>query len=362
VSDTPKPPSREFPWGRLIAWIAILGAIGFAVYALSAVLLPFLVGLAVAYLLDPLVDRAEKAGVPRSFGAAFVTILFFVALGAAIALLAPVLQAQIFGLAERLAAVVRHGIEWARPYLEEILAQIGHVDPQQLSGAGDAARQVFGWLARALAGLLSGGLAIVNLLSLLFITPVVAFYLIRDWNQVVSKIDSWLPRDHADDLREIAKEIDARMAGFLRGQALVCLFLAVFYGAGLTLAGLNYGLLVGMMTGLLSFVPYVGMFAGMATGMAIAIYQFPEWLNVGLVLAVFLAGQAIEGSVVTPKLVGDRVGLHPVWMILAILAGASLFGFTGVLLAVPAAAAIGVLLRYALKRYLGSSLYRGGGG
>ena len=351
--------AREFPVGRLIAWLLILGAIGLAIYALSSVLLPFLVGLAVAYLLDPLVDRAEKAGVKRAYGAAIVTILFFVALGVAVALLAPVLQSQVFGLAERLAAVVRHGIEWARPYLEQILEQIGHVDPQQLSGAGDTARQVFGWLARAAAGVLSSGLAIVNLLSLLFITPVVAFYLIRDWNKVVARIDSWLPRDHAEDLREIVKEVDARMAGFLRGQALVCLFLAVFYALGLTLVGLNYGFLVGLLTGFMSFIPYVGMFVGMATGMAIAFYQFPDWLGVGLVLAVFLAGQAIEGNVVTPKLVGDRVGLHPVWMILAVLAGASLFGFTGVILAVPAAAAIGVLLRYALKRYLGSSLYLG---
>jgi predicted PurR-regulated permease PerM len=358
VSDA-RPP--EFPWGRLVAWILILGGIGFAIFSLSAVLLPFLVGLAVAYLLDPAVDRAEKAGVPRAYGAAIVTILFFVALGVAIAFLAPVLQSQVFGLAERLAAVVRHTIEWARPYLEQVLEQIGHVDPQQLTGAGDAARQVFAWLARAAAGVLSSGLAIVNLLSLLFITPVVAFYLIRDWNKVVAKIDSWLPRDHAQDLREIAKEIDARMAGFLRGQALVCLFLAVFYAVGLSLVGLNYGFLVGMLTGLMSFIPYVGMFVGMATGMAIAFYQFPEWLNVGLVLAVFVAGQAIEGNVVTPKLVGDRVGLHPVWMILAVLAGASLFGFTGVILAVPAAAAIGVLLRYALKRYLDSSLYTGSG-
>jgi predicted PurR-regulated permease PerM len=357
VTDDPTP--RAFPWGRLVAWILILGAIGMTIYGLSSVLLPFLVGIAVAYLLDPIVDRAEKAGLPRAFGAALATILFFVAVGVTITLLAPVLQAQLFGLAERLAAVVRHTVAWAQPYIESALEQIGHVDTQQLSGAGDAARQVFAWIARALAGVLSGGLAIVNLLSLLFITPVVAFYLIRDWNKVVAKIDTWLPRDHADDLRGIAKEIDARMAGFLRGQALVCLFLAVFYAVALTLTGLNYGLLVGMLTGLLSFVPYAGIAAGMATGMAIAIYQFPEWWQVGLVLAVFVGGQLLEGSIVTPKLVGDRVGLHPVWMILAILAGASLFGFAGVILAVPAAAAIGVLLRFALKRYLASSLYLG---
>jgi predicted PurR-regulated permease PerM len=353
------PIPRAFPWGRLIAWILILGAIGMTIYALSSVLLPFLVGMAVAYLLDPIVDRAERSGMPRAIGAATATILFFVAFGVAIVLLAPVLQVQLFGLAERLAAVVRHAIEWAQPYIEEVLEQVGHVDSQQLSGAGDAARQVFGWIARALAGVLSGGLAIVNLVSLLFITPVVAFYLIRDWNKVVAKIDTWLPREHADDLRGIAKEIDARMAGFLRGQALVCLFLAVFYAVGLTLTGLKYGLLVGLLTGLMSFIPYIGIAVGMATGMAIAIYQFPDWLNVGLVLAVFVGGQLLEASVVTPKLVGDRVGLHPVWMILAILAGASLFGFAGVILAVPAAAAIGVLLRFALKRYLASSLYTG---
>lgn len=354
-------PSPFFPWGRFVAWLAILGALGFAVYALSAVLLPFLVGAGVAYLLDPVVNRAERAGVPRTYGAALATAIFFVAFGVTVALLAPVLQTQMFGLAERLAAVIRHGIEWARPYLEELFAQIGHVDPQQLRGAGDTARQVLSFVASAAIGVLTSGIAIVNLLSLLLITPVVSFYLIRDWNKVVARIDSWLPRDYAADLRGMAHEIDERMAGFLRGQALVCLCLGIFYAVGLTLTGLSYGLLVGLMTGILGFIPFVGVTLGTVTGLAIAFFQFPDWIGVAMVAAVFAAGQVLEGSILTPKLVGDRVGLHPVWMILAILAGASLFGFTGVLLAVPIAAAIGVLLRYGLKRYLGSSLYLGRG-
>lgn len=354
-------PSPQFPWGRLVAWLAILGTLGFAVYALSAVLLPFLVGAGVAYLLDPVVDRAEKAGVPRTYGAAIATAIFFVAVGVTLALLAPVLQTQIFGLAERLAVVIRHGIEWARPYLEEFFTQIGHVDPQQLRGAGDTARQVLSVVASAAVGVLTSGIAIINLISLLLITPVVSFYLIRDWNKVVARIDTWLPREHADDLRGVAREIDERLAGFLRGQALVCVCLGIFYGVGLTLAGLNYGLLVGLLTGLLGFIPFVGVTVGTVTGLAIAFFQFGDWVGIAIVAGVYIAGQLLEGSVLTPNLVGDRVGLHPVWMILAILAGASLFGFTGVLLAVPIAAAIGVLLRYGLKRYLGSSLYLGRG-
>ncbi len=206
-------PSPVFPWGRFVAWLLILGALGLAVYALSAVLLPFLVGAGVAYLLDPVVDRAEKAGVPRTYGAAIATAIFFIAVGVTLTLLAPVLQTQIFGLAERLAVVIRHGIEWARPYLEEIFAQIGHADPQQLRGAGDTARQVLSFLASAAVGVLTSGIAIVNLISLLLITPVVSFYLIRDWNKVVARIDTWLPRDHASDLKGVASAIEERLAG-----------------------------------------------------------------------------------------------------------------------------------------------------
>jgi predicted PurR-regulated permease PerM len=353
-------PGSNIPgWGRPLVWAAIVAAVFFAVYVLSSVLLPFVVALIVAYLIDPLVDALERVGIPRVGGAAIVTIAFFAIVVVTLVLLVPILQSQIVGLAERLAVVVKTGYEMARPYLDELFEKVGNVDVQQLGGASDAVRASASWLFRALGGVISGGLAVVNLLSLFFITPVVVFYLVRDWTKVRASVDSWLPRHHADTIRGLLSDIDARMAGFLRGQALVCLFLAMFYATGLTLAGLSYGLLVGLMTGVLSFIPYVGMFVGMATGLAIAFFQFPSMVDVGIVLAVFLLGQFIEGNFVSPKLVGDRVGLHPVWMLLAIFAGGALFGFTGVLLAIPTAAAVGVLARFGLQRYLSSSLYSG---
>jgi predicted PurR-regulated permease PerM len=352
-------PKQTPGWGRALIWTG-LGLSLFAIlYTLSGVLLPFVVAFIVAYLIDPVVDRLERWRIPRAGGAAIVTISFFALLTFAVVLLTPVLNAQLAGLAERLALIARQGYELAKPYLEDVFDRASAVEMQQLSGAGDAVRTATAWLLRAAGSVISGGLAVVNVLSLVFITPVVVFYLVRDWRKVQDKIDSWLPRQYAQTIRGLLQEIDTRMAGFLRGQALVCLFLAIFYAVGLTLAGLNYGLLVGLMTGILSFIPYVGMFVGMATGLAIAFFQFPSWIDFGLVVAVFLLGQFLEGNFVSPKLVGDRVGLHPLWMLFAIFAGGGLFGFTGVLLAIPVAAAVGVLARFALQRYLASSLYRG---
>jgi predicted PurR-regulated permease PerM len=356
--NTPEP-KRAFAWNQPLAWAAIVVFFGITIYALSGVLLPFVAAAAIAYLIDPIVDRLQRLGIPRVGGAAIVTITFFVGGATVIVLLAPVLQHQLVGLGDRLAVVSRQLFEIVKPHLDELFAHVGTTDVQQLSGAGDAVRTALGWAARALGGLLSGGLAVVNVLALIFITPVVVFYLVRDWTAVEAKIDSWLPRRHAGTIRGLLHEIDARLAGFLRGQALVCLFLIVFYASGLTLANLNYGLLVGLMTGVLSFIPYVGVFVGMATGIAIAVFQFPSWVDVSVVLGVFLLGQFIEGNFITPKLVGDRVGLHPVWMMLAIFAGGALFGFVGVLIAIPVAAALGVLSRFAIKRYMESALYLG---
>src|SRR5690606_34210818 len=199
-----------------------------------------------------------------------------------------------------------------------------------------------------------------NLLALLFITPIVAFFLLRDWDDIVGRLDKWLPRPWAGVIREQAALIDETLAGFVRGQALVCLFLGTFYAVVLTVVGLDFGITIGLITGILSFIPYVGTTFGFVTSIAVAFAQFSEWLPILLVAGLFIAGQAIEGNFLTPKLVGDRVGLHPVWVIFALLAAGSLFGFVGVLLAIPVAAVIGVLARFVLGRYLTSRYYRGG--
>ena len=198
------------------------------------------------------------------------------------------------------------------------------------------------------------------MLSLLVITPLVAFYLLRDWDLITEKIDVWLPRRAQPKIREQAGAIDDTLAAFVRGQSSVCLILALFYGIGLTLVGLKSGLLVGFGAGFISFVPYVGAAVGLTVGLVIALFQFSEWLPIVIVAAIFLVGQTLESYVFTPKLVGNRVGLHPVWVIFALLAGGTLFGFTGVLLAVPMAAITGVLTRFAISRYLVSPLYDDG--
>ena len=209
--------------------------------------------------------------------------------------------------------------------------------------------------------LLSGGLAIVNVLALVFITPIVTFFLLRDWDEMVARIDKWLPRQWAPVIREQATLIDETLAGFVRGQSLVCLLLGTFYAIGLTIVGLEFGIVIGMLAGILSFIPYVGTIVGFVLSVGLAFAQYPDWLPIFIVVGIFLAGQAIEGNFLTPKLVGERVGLHPVWVIFALLAGGSLFGFVGVLLAVPVAAVIGVLARFALGRYLQSGYYNDGG-
>ena len=203
-------------------------------------------------------------------------------------------------------------------------------------------------------------MAIINLLGLLFITPVVTFYMLRDWEKVLAAIDGALPLDHADTIRKLAREIERRHRGYLRGQALVCLCLGSIYAIGLSLVGLQFGLVIGLIAGAISFIPFVGTFVGavMAIGMALA--QFPpDWIGVVKVAAVFLFGQTMEGNVLSPKLVGDRVGLHPVWIMFALLAGGSLFGFVGILIAVPTAAVIGVIVRHCSAATARAAIYRG---
>ena len=344
---------------RLWLWGGILAAIVAAIWLLSPVLLPFLVGLAIAYVLDPAVDKVERWGLGRTFATSLVMAAFFFALAAIVLLLSPVLVDQVHGLIRWVARGVEELQELVRPYLEEYLNQ-----PQpKAEGKGaeniGIATQAIKWAGGMAGQLVQGGIALFNILSLIFIMPVVAFYLLRDWDHIVATVDMWLPRDRAPTIRKLLQEIDSRMAGFLRGQALVCVLLGVFYAAGLTLVGLSYGLIIGLVTGLVSFVPYIGMLVGAGVGLGVAFFQFDNWWMVAAVAGVFMLGQILEGNFVSPILVGDRVGLHPVWLMLAVMAGGALFGFVGVLIAVPVAAAFAVLLRFALEKYLESPLYRG---
>lgn len=346
---------RGWPFWLMCAVVAVL-----ILWILEPVLLPFVAGLAIAYVLDPPVTRMERWGIGRTVGTAIVMVVFVAVAALAIALVLPILIDQVQSLGNKAERAMGDLYDLLKPYIRELMRE--NPNSSSSSKAVENAPQAVSWLGAILAGFWSGGLAVVNVLSLLFVTPIVAFYFMRDWPQIVTTVDGWLPRDHAPLIRRLLRQIDKRMSGFLRGQAMVCLSLGIFYAIGLTIAGLNYGLLVGFFTGILTFIPYVGMIAGMATGIAIAIFQFGEWQMVAVILAIFIAGQVLEGNFVSPILVGDQVGLHPVWVILAVLAGGALYGITGVLLAIPVAAAIGVLIGFALERYLASPFYHGRGG
>jgi predicted PurR-regulated permease PerM len=349
---------------RVLYWIAGLFVSLYVLYLLADILLPFVAGTVLAYLLDPLADRLQRWKLPRWAAAGLITLIAVAAIIAAVLLLVPLLQSQLAGLAEHLPRL----LDLLRDRLVDLLSRLqAELSQEQIEAlreklGGMAGDKVLPWIGGLLQRLWGGGVALLNLLSLLVITPIVLFYQLRDWDRIVAAVDSWLPRPHAPVIRDQFKEIDSVLSGFLRGQLSVCLLLGVFYAVGLTLVGLDSALIIGFLTGLISFIPYFGMLLGFAVGIGVALVQFDGWVPVAMVAGVFLAGQFIEGNFVTPRLVGSRVGLHPVWVIFALLAGGALFGFTGVLLAVPAAAVIGVLGRFALRRYRGSDAYLGGDG
>ncbi len=345
---------------RFWSWIGIIAVIVALLFIFRSILLPFVAGAAVAYFLDPFLDKMVKRGMSRLLATTLVTVIFFAVVVAVIMAIAPLLQAQFIGFAKNLPTLADTFVQHFAPIHEAIRDSMSSEKVEALKDATKSfASQLVGWILGLLQGFFKGGIAVFNLLTLVFITPLVSFYLLRDWDKIVSKVDSWVPRGHADTIRKIVKDIDLTIAGFVRGQGIVILFLAGFYGIGLSLIGLDFGLLVGMGTGLISFVPYFGMLIGLATGLTIAVVQFGEVVPVVLVLVVFGLGQVIESFYLTPKLVGESVGLHALWVIFALMAGGVLFGFTGVLLAVPVAATIGVIVRFVLSQYLDSPLYSG---
>jgi predicted PurR-regulated permease PerM len=343
-------------------WLTMLAAFAAALWLLSDILLPFVAGMALAYLLDPIARRAGRLGIGRTASALIIVTLVLVVLVVAAMLLTPVLSQQFVAFMDNLPGYVRRlqslVTDPGRPWLSKIF---GEGLPDGGKSVGDLVTQGSGLITTFLASLWSGGRAVFSVLSLLVITPVVAFYLLCDWDRVIATVDGWIPLPYRDTVRGLAREIDTAIAGFVRGQAVICLVLAALYAVGLTLVGLNFGFLIGLMTGLISFIPYVGSLTGFIVSSVVAIAQFwPNWTPILLVVAVFLVGQGLEGYVLAPKLVGSKVGLHPVWLIFALIAAGYLFGFVGLLIAIPLAAAIGVLIRFALRRYLASPLYTGG--
>jgi predicted PurR-regulated permease PerM len=345
---------------QLRFWLIGLVVFLIGVYLLRAILLPFVAGMAIAYFLDPACDRLERWRLSRTAATSVVTLIFAIAVVTALLLIVPLLADQLSQFLASLPELLNRAHNKLLPFYVRWQQRFDLPDLTDLATlARDRMGSALAWLGQGVGNLVRGGMAIANLLSLVFITPVVTFYLLRDWDKVTAKLDALLPRHHAAVIREQARAIDRTLAGFARGQASVCLVLAAYYATGLMLVGLPFGLVVGIAAGLLTFIPYLGAASGFVIGFAIALVNFDTWSGPLGVAGIFAFGQVLEGNVLTPKLVGGKVGLHPVWVIFALLAGGSLFGFLGLLLAVPSAAAIGVLVRFAIARYLESPVYLG---
>jgi len=311
-----------------------------------------------AYFLDPAVGKLRAWKWSRTTSAAFITIGFFIITVSLCIVLVPIISHQLNALIGEFPEYIR-GLE--NLYGEDIQQYLARLNLDQAGTVKDAINNFSGtfvtWAGKMASDVFQSGLALLNILSLIFITPVVAFYLLRDWDQVVSRLNQLLPRAHAETIREQLSIIDRTLSGFIRGQTNVCLIMASYYGIALTFVGLKFGTVIGIMTGLFLFIPLVGFGTGFLLSMTIALFQFSDTAHILAVLAVYGVGQLLEGSIITPKLVGGKVGLHPLWIIFGMLTGAALFGFVGILISVPVTAIIGVLVRFAVARYLESPLY-----
>ena len=360
--DVPEAGGLTFEW-QVAFWLAALAVIVLLLlllWLLSEILLPFVAGAAIAYLLTPVTDRLERLGVNRLGAALSIITLVVMAIVVVILLVAPILGGQLTSFIDNIPGYVTRLqsllSDPSRPWLQKILGASFSAD----KSIGDLVTQGVGWLTAFLKSLWSGGRALVSLFSLVVVTPVVAFYLIYDWHCMIRTADSWIPVQQRETVRQLARDVDAAIAGFVRGQTAVCLILGSFYAVALTLSGLNFGLLIGLISGVITFIPYVGSMTGLILAVGVAVAQFwPNYSSILMVLGIFLIGQFLEGNLLAPKLVGESVGLHPVWLIFALLAFGYLFGFVGLLVAVPLAATIGVLVRFALQRYRESALYTG---
>ncbi|MBN8630340.1 MAG: AI-2E family transporter [Rhodobacterales bacterium] len=329
------------------------------IWALGDVLLPFIVGGAIAYFLDPIADRLERLGLSRPAATSVISL-------AALVLVVLLVLAVIPTLTNQLRALINAAPEYAKQLQGFLLERF-----PELSDSTSTIRQTLAEIGQAIQargaalaqGVLTSALGVISILLFIVVVPVVAFYLLLDWDDMVARIDSMLPLDHAPTIRRLAREIDAVLAGFVRGQVSVCLVLGTYYAVALMLAGLQFGLIVGAIAGTITFIPYVGALVGGALAIGLAMFQFwGDWLQIGIIAAIFAGGQFVEGNILTPRLVGKSVGLHPVWLLFALSAFGTVFGFVGMLIAVPVAASIGVLTRFAIEQYRASLLYQGTSG
>ncbi len=346
---------------QVFFWLVALAIFVVFLMLFSSVLLPFIAGMALAYFLDPVADRLERIGLSRLMATVVILVSFVVVFVLSLMIIIPVLASQLNEFIQRVPSYITQlqtfiatsNASWLPDWVDGQMGTIQENFSRYLS-------EGVGFLGTLVEQIWNSGKALLDIASLLVVTPVVAFYLLLDWDRMIEKVDSWVPRNQLGTVRQLATELDNTIAGFVRGQGSLCLILGIFYAIALSVAGLNFGLLIGFFTGMISFIPYVGSTVGLLLSLGVALVQFwPDFIWVGVIAGIFFLGQFIEGNILQPKLVGKSVGLHPVWLMFALFAFGALFGFVGVLVAVPAAAAVGVLVRFAISRYLDSDLYYG---
>lgn len=340
--------------------LALIGIIIFVIWLLAPVLMPFALAAMLAYLGDPLADRLQRLGMGRTWAVSIVFTVITIIFVGILLLLVPLVQRQVSNLIDNLP----HYVEWARSVALPWVQQRLHLEPDTfdpdkvLATIREHIGSIGSIAARTLARVTQSGMGIITWMTNAVLIPVVAFYLLRDWDTMIAHIQRLIPRSVEPTVVRLSRESDQVLGAFVRGQLLVMLALGVFYGLALTLVGISIGPLIGMIAGLLSFVPYLGFMIGFIAALVAALVQYGDWTHVLLVAGVFTVGQLLEGYVLVPRLVGGKIGLHPVAVIFAVLAGGHLFGFLGVLLALPAASVVVVLLRYVFARYRESNLYK----
>lgn len=349
--DQPIPVHMQLRYWGIASAIFLL-----CLWYLGDVLLPFVLGGAIAYFLDPIADRLQRLGASRSLATGIIAVLLAFVTILMVGLVVPALigqAASLIAMAPQLTANLQDGIASRFP----VLLEDGGTARQAMLSLAEALKAKGGAL---LNSVVASAASLVSLVMLFVIVPVVAIYMLLDWDRMTSRVDSLLPREHAPVIRKLASDIDDTLAAFIRGMGTVCLVLGAYYAIALMLVGLQFGLVVGAVAGILTFIPYVGAIVGGALAIGLALFQFwGEWHWVAAVGIIFALGQFLEGNLLTPKLVGSSVGLHPVWLMLALSIFGSMFGFIGMLVAVPIAAAFGVLARFGVGKYTNSTLYRG---
>ena len=344
---------------QALFWVALLLVIMLFTYLFRSVLTPFVAGIVVAYLLNPLVENLERMKVSRLLATVTILSLFFIAAFTLLMLIIPPLYRELIELADNVPAYI--DALWTR--LGPVISSFGGESSLQNLDQGlkeiirDNFSNALNISANVVAALIGGGRAFAGFLSIIFITPLVSFFMMVEWQTIVSWVDELLPRSHQKQIRELVAEIDCKISGFIRGQLMVAITLGLIYALALSLAGLEYGFLIGMVSGVLTIIPMFGSIVGLVIGALVAWFQTGEFVYTGIIAAIFLVGQLIESNYITPKFLSGSVGLHPLWILFSLLAGSALFGIVGMMIAVPVAATIGVLLGFALKNYKSSAYY-----